>query len=105
MSIMVYNAATGQVEYVESVPPPTIDQEPIVVPEFVTPRQVRLLLLSQNLLDQVEAIIAQSDRATQIAWEFASEFRRKDPLLLALATQLNLTDEQLDQFFIAASQI
>jgi hypothetical protein len=76
-----------------------------VVPSSVTPRQVRLLLLSQNLLAQVEAIIAASDEATKITWAYASEFRRNDPLLLALAGQLGLTSEQVDEFFIAAAAI
>ena len=77
----------------------------IIVPEAITPRQCRLVLLSQGLLDEVEAMIAQQDRATQIAWEFASEFRRDDPLLQALATNLNLDSQQIDQFFIAAAQL
>lgn len=77
------------------------------IPVSVTPRQVRLLLLQQGLLSQVEAMIAASDQATKITWEFASEFRRDDPLLLALAAspQLNLSPEQIDQFFIAASEL
>lgn len=75
------------------------------VPASVTPRQVRLLLLSQNLLSQVEAIIAGSDEATKITWQYASEFRRADPLLEALAQQIGLTNEQVDQFFIAASKL
>lgn len=75
------------------------------VPASVTPRQVRLLLLSQNLLAQVETIIAASDEATKISWEYASEFRRDDPLLLALATQLELTSQQVDEFFIAAATL
>ena len=75
------------------------------VPASVTPRQVRLLLLSQNLLSQVEAIIAASDEPTKITWQYASEFRRDDPLLAALSQQLGLTSEQVDQFFIAASQL
>lgn len=78
---------------------------PVVVPETVTPRQVRLLLLQQGLLDQVETLISQQDKATQITWEFAIEFRRNDPLLNNLAQQLNLTEDQVDQFFIAASQL
>ncbi len=78
---------------------------PPEIPRSVTPRQVRLLLLSQGLLDQVEAIIAASDKATQITWEFATEFRRDNPLLLALGYNLGLTDEQIDQFFIAAAQL
>lgn len=76
-----------------------------VVPSSVTPRQVRLLLLSQGLLDEVEALIAASDQATQITWQYASEFRRNDPLLEALATQLGLTSQQVDDFFIAAAAI
>lgn len=75
------------------------------VPASVTPRQVRLLLLSQNLLSQVEGIIAQSDEATKITWAYASEFRRDDPLLEALAQQLGLTKDQIDQFFIAAAAL
>ena len=76
-----------------------------VVPSSVTPRQVRLLLLSQGLLAQVESIIAASDEATKITWQYASEFKRDDPLLEALAGQLGLTNEQIDGFFIAAAQI
>lgn len=75
------------------------------VPNSVTPRQVRLLLLSQNLLADVEAIIAASDDATKITWQYASEFRRADPLLAALAAQLGLSDEQVDGFFIAAAAL
>lgn len=71
----------------------------------VTPRQVRLLLLSRGLLPQVTAMIEQQDEATKIAWEYASEFRRDDPLLLALAANLNLTDQQLDEFFLAAAEL
>lgn len=91
-----YDAVTGQfTPLLPSIP----------VPEVVTPRQVRLLLLQQGLLDEVETMISQQDRATQITWEFAIEFRRDDPLLNNLAQQLNLTEEQVDQFFIAASQL
>lgn len=77
------------------------------VPRSITPRQCRLLLLQQGLLAQVEAMIAQQDEATRITWEYAIEFRRDDPLLLALAADsaFNLTPEQLDQFFIAAAQL
>lgn len=75
------------------------------VPASVTPRQVRLLLLQQGLLANVEALIKAADQATQITWEFASEFRRNDPLLEQLSKALGLTDDQVDQFFIAAAQI
>lgn len=91
----VYNPVSG-----EFTPPPPPAP---VVPEVITPRQTRLLLLQQNLLASVESLISQQDDATKIAWEYASEFRRTDPLLTSLAQQLGLTSQQLDDFFIAAS--
>lgn len=82
-----------------------IDLDAPEVPATVTPKQVRLILLQQGLLDTVEAMIATQDKATQITWEFASVFERNNPLLKQLAVNLSLTDEQIDQFFIAAAQL
>lgn len=89
---------------VRTIDPTTL---PPLVPESITPRQCRLILAQQGLLDSVEAMIAQQNRATQITWEYALEFRRDDPLLNALAgpDKLNLSKEQIDQFFIAAAQL
>lgn len=78
---------------------------PVEVPRTVTPRQVRLVLLAQGLLASVEAMIAAQDEATQITWKYASEFRRDDPLLNQLAVNLNLTSQQIDEFFVAASAL
>lgn len=77
------------------------------VPKSITPRQCRLILHSQGLLTTIETLIASQDEATKIAWEYASEFRRDDPLLLSLASHpsLALTPEQVDQFFIAAAAL
>lgn len=75
------------------------------VPRSVTPRQVRLLLLQQDLLDDVETMILTQPKEIQIAWEYALEFQRNDPLLNTLAQNLNLTEQQLDEFFIAAAQL
>lgn len=77
----------------------------IPVPESVTPRQVRLVLLQQGLLANVEALIKAGGQATQITWEFATEFKRDNPLLEQLSKNLGLTDAQVDQFFIAAAQL
>lgn len=78
---------------------------PPVVPNSVSPRQVRLLLLQKNLLADVEDMIAQQDEATKITWQYALEFNRNDPLLNQLATNLSLTQQQVDQFFIEASEL
>jgi hypothetical protein len=82
-----------------------IDPNAPVVPQTITPRQCRLILSAQGLLAQVEALIALSDEPTRITWEYALEFRRDDPLLDALGTQLGLTAQQIDDFFVAASQL
>lgn len=77
------------------------------VPASITPRQCRLVLTQQGMLATVEAIIAGMEEATRITWEYALEFRRDDPLLNGLAQHpdLNLTKEQVDQFFIEAAKL
>lgn len=85
----------------EYSPPPPAP----VVPQSVSPRQAKLALLSAGLLDQVEAAIESADRATQINWASASEFKRTDPVLLSIGTALNLTSEQIDDLFVTAAGI
>ena len=71
----------------------------------VTPRQAKLALLQAGLLDDIEAAIAQADRAVQIEWEYATEFKRTWPTLLAMQTALGLTDQQLDNLFTLAATL
>lgn len=107
---IIVNLSTGQQEIVPLTPEEIFEienraPEPVQVPQTVTPRQVRLLLLQQGLLSQVQSMIEQQDEATRITWEYALEFQRNDPLLNQLGTNLGLTSEQIDQFFIAAAQL
>jgi hypothetical protein len=70
------------------------------VPKVVTIRQARLALLQSGLLDDIDAAIAAStDRALKIEWEFATEFRRDWPALIAMQPALGLTDQQVDDLF------
>jgi hypothetical protein len=100
-------------EEVYEIPPKLINNQwvqqweivPAPVPQSITPRQCRLVLMAQGLLEQVEKMIAIQDEATRITWEYALEFRRDDPLLNALAKNLKLSDEQIDQFFFTASEL
>ena len=82
------------------VPPPTI-------PQSVTMRQARLALDAAGLLDTVNATIAamtgQSGKAARIEWEFSSEVKRNQPLVMALGPTLGLTAIQLDSLFTAAA--
>ncbi len=81
------------------VPPPT------PVPQSVSMRQARLALLGAGLLDDVEAAVAQADRAVQIEWEFSGELRRDWPTLILLAGALGLSDTQLDTLFTQAATL
>lgn len=103
------NAITGEVKIVPWTAEQIAAYEAQIaaarVPASITPRQCRLILMSQGLLSTVEAMIAQQDEATRITWEYALEFRRDDPLLLQLGANLGLTSQQIDEFFIAASQL
>lgn len=74
------------------------------VPQVVTIRQARLALLQAGLLDDIDAAIAAStDRALQIDWEFATQFKRDWPALIAMQPILGLTDKQVDDLFVLAA--
>lgn len=84
---------------------------PIVVPETITARQVRLWLIDNNIsLSNVEAAIETiSDpklrEKTRVEWEYAPYIERNHPLIESLAQYLGLTVSQIDQGFIDASQL
>nr|BBJ05140.1 hypothetical protein YBY_29890 [Marinobacter nauticus] len=71
----------------------------------VTRYQAKAALLDAGLLDQCEAIVAGSDDPQlKIAWQEAG-FIRRSAFVDYVGAQLNMTPEQLDQLFIAASKI
>jgi hypothetical protein len=78
-----------------------------IVPQVVTMRQARLALLQTGKLATVNAAIAgmagtQGD-AARIEWEFSSEVKRSQPLVMALAPALSMTSADLDALFILAA--
>lgn len=88
----------------EFVPAP-VDPEPVVVPAYVTSAQARLFLLSINKLDEAETLISQQSRAAQIEWQYRDRFYRYSPVLTFTASEMGLTEEEIDQFFISASEL
>ena len=80
-----------------------------VVPQIVTMRQARLVLLGAGLLGQVEASInalpEPQRSAARIEWDFSSEVHRDKPFVQLLAGALGLTPEQLDDLFNQANQL
>jgi len=66
----------------------------------VSPAQIRLTLLQLGLLDTVQAI-ADSDPQAAVVWEYASEIRRTNALIDALAGD-GFTSAQIDDIFTYA---
>lgn len=87
--------------------PVAVDPPPPGPPTVVSRFQARAALHLAGLLAQVEALMAapETDPLARLAWTDAQEFRRTSPTLLAMASALSLTDEQLDQLFITAAGI
>ncbi|EAJ5193028.1 hypothetical protein RLQ69_000438 [Campylobacter jejuni] len=69
------------------------------VPRKISIRQAKLALLEVGLLDDVEALIRNAPKATQINWEYATEFERNNELILYFQQQAKLSDEFVDELF------
>lgn len=76
----------------------------VAVPDSITARQARLVLLNNGFLDEVETLVA-SNRAWQIEWEYASEIERNHALISAMQSQIGLTDAHVDELFIKGSKL
>jgi len=83
-----------------------------VVPKSVTPRQIRLALVmsgNSQMLSLIENVIdnlPEPDRTVaKITWEYSTEVQRTNPLLCSMAPLLNITEEDLDYFFIFANTL
>lgn len=74
------------------------------VPQTVTPRQCRLQLLALGLLDEVETM-CNANREMQIWFEYSLDFQRNHQMIEAMAVQLGLTSDDMDNFFIEASKL
>ena len=71
----------------------------------ITPRQIRLQLSAIGMRQAVEDYVAASSLDIKDWWEFSTYIERTSPLVIDAATQLGMTSEQLDQFFIDASKL
>lgn len=87
-----------------------IDQSLTPVPQVVTRRQARSALLLAGKLNLVQpAIDAIPDPVQrglmQIEFDDSQTFERQRPSLIALASALGLTSDQVDQLFITAASL
>jgi hypothetical protein len=82
-----------------------------IVPTEVTPAQIRVWLISQGVtMAQVDAFLDAIEDNTQreiakAKWEYGIVVYRTDPLVVAFAQALGMTESQMDAAFIAASEI
>jgi hypothetical protein len=95
-------------EEIAAIPP----APPPPIPREVTNFQARALLKSmpgsaegRSLFDDVDDALRAMGGVPWQAWEYTTVFPRHSALIGAIAAQLSLTEEQLDQMFIAASAI
>ena len=84
--------------------PPEI-AAPVIVPQVVSRAQFILALLQIGLLDEVEAAIAQADRAAQINYTERLEFERGFPLIATMAAVLGKSDAEVDALFVLAATL
>lgn len=87
-----------------------IEEKTIEIPQTVSQRQLRTQLALNGFdLNDVQLIINSlpdpNKTIAQIAWDFALTFFRTDPLLIAIAGALNISESDLDQIFINASKL
>lgn len=82
-------------------------KQPESVPQSVMNYKALVALDHFGLLDQVETLMSSPDTplVARLAWERSPEFYRNSPTVMAMASALSLTDEQLDELFIFASQV
>lgn len=96
--------STGDVAPYEA-PTVSIEQqrEAMVVSRF----QAKAALSNAGMLATVQALMddPSTPEVYRLAWQDALEFRRLSPTLTAMNAVLGLTDEQIDDLFVAAASI
>lgn len=99
---LVSSPDMGLIDWVDEPP-----VQPVPVPAEVTRYQARVALLGAGLLDKVNAYFAAlpSTDLGQLAWNEAPTVLRSNAALETAAESLGLTSSEVDQLFIAASQV
>lgn len=83
----------------------TVEPKPVVIPSSVTMRQARLQLLAMGLLDDVNTAVQSLSPAAQIEWAYATQVNRSSDFVAQMAALLEMTETDLNDFFVEASQL
>ncbi|KQW62692.1 MULTISPECIES: hypothetical protein [unclassified Ensifer] len=102
------NALAGDYGAIAAYIPPTVEELRAAMPSL-TARQLRLGLVTNGIpLSSVTSTIGgmpagpDKDKA-QIEWEYASTFNRMHPLIATVGAALGLTEEEIDNMWLAAA--
>ena len=86
-------------QFISPTPDATAALQALRESMVVTPWQIRKALNATGLRDEVEAGVAAGDQTTKDAWQYATEFKRLDPLVVALVAGLGKTEAEGDAVF------
>lgn len=91
---------------IDAYTPPAV-AEPVADPEgpSVDDLQIRLALNASGLREAVELAVLGSDQSTKDWWDRASNFKRLNPMVVALGAALGKTDEELDGLWALAGAL
>ena len=78
-------------------------RSPAPPPSPVTPLQIRRALNASGMRGMVEAALAAAPQDARDAWDYATEVKRDDATLNAMATALGMTSAQIDGLFTLAA--
>jgi len=75
------------------------------VPATVSPRQIRLALNQLGLRATVEQAVASGSQDLRDWWEYALDIERNNALVIGMAGQLGITEQQIDELFRLAAAL
>ena len=78
---------------------------PPAIHEKVATHKMLIAMDAAGLLEQVQALVNGAGGALKIAFDRAPEIHRASPMVAGMAAQLGLTEQQVDNLFIAAAQV
>jgi hypothetical protein len=87
----------------EFVPPP-VDPPTVSAPGAVRPLQFRREVKERGRTNDLETWLSTASEDVQLYFEFSHVIRMTDPEFVQFAALVGFTQEQIDQFFIAAAQ-
>lgn len=105
MSKIQVNVQTGEVVEIPLTQEELAERnsQVIIIPNAISPRQIRMALTRTDLRVQIEQIVQSGDQDLKDWYEYSTTFERNNPQVEAMATALGLTSQQVDDLWILAS--